>query len=144
MSSRSRMSRSRNRMRSSRRSRSRISRSSRSRSRSRMSRSRMSRSSSRSRSRRSCSLFSQSAAWYYTASFSQSPVLFQLRRVPSLPSLLFSSFPSSSPPRWAPLKPTMGSVGGALAAFRTEPRPQSHFAALYAHKMHLVAAFLVL
>jgi len=74
---------------------------------------------------------------------------------PFLPSspFLFPSPPIPSPyllplPYTLPLKPARGSgehcMYSSPAVSGAEPRPQSHFAALYARKTHLVAAFLVL
>ena len=69
----------------------------------------------------------------------------------SLPflSLLPLLSPPPLPPRNGPVKPAMGletGVGSAVSSpigIGAEPWPQSHFSALYTHKTHLIAAFLV-
>jgi len=68
------------------------------------------------------------------ASESTSPPFLSL----SSPSFPFRPFPSS------PVKTSWRIWGSAVSpptGFRADPQPQLHFAALYARKMHLFAAF---
>jgi len=93
----------------------------------------------------------------FRAGLSQSAALFQLRiSQPPLPflsplflSLSFLSFPLPSLPfppfplLFPRIKPAKRS-GERCKLPRAEPRPQTHFVALYARKTHLVAVLLVL